>query len=54
MSFFEVMLIKFEDNVFQLAGVFTKPNKKVVHHTLCSFRKSLPVGKAGTKGDYDE
>jgi predicted Zn-dependent protease len=40
--FIEVMWIKFEDNVFQLAGVFTKPNGKVVHQTLCSFRKSLP------------
>ena len=38
--FIEVMWIKFEDNVFQLAGVFTKPNKKVVHETLCNFRKS--------------
>jgi predicted Zn-dependent protease len=36
----EVMWIAFEDNVFQLAGVFTPPNAKVVHQTLSSFRKS--------------
>ena len=38
--FLEVIWIKFEDNVFQLAGVFTKPNNKVVHETLLTFRKS--------------
>jgi predicted Zn-dependent protease len=38
----EIMWISFKGNVYQLAGVFTQPNKKVVHQTLCSFRKSQP------------
>jgi len=37
----EIMWIEFEGKVFQLAGVFTQPNTKVVHQTLCSFRKSV-------------
>lgn len=38
--FLEVLWIELEGKVFQLAGVFTPPNRKVVHETLCSFRKS--------------
>ena len=38
--FLEVMWISLDNKVFQLAGVFTPPNKKDVHETLCSFRKS--------------
>ena len=41
--FLEVIWIKFEDNVFQLAGVFTKPNNKVVHETLLHFQE-IPNG----------
>ena len=40
--FLEVMWIDLKGTVFQLAGVFTPPNKKIVHEALCSFRKSLP------------
>jgi predicted Zn-dependent protease len=32
--------IELGGKVFQLAGVFTQPNRNVVHETLCSFRKS--------------
>ncbi len=37
----EVIWIEFDGKVFQLAGVFTQPNEKVVHQALCGFRKSL-------------
>jgi len=40
--FLEVMWIDLNGTVFQLAAVFTPPNKKIVHEALCSFRKSLP------------
>ncbi|HEX5169435.1 MAG TPA: M48 family metalloprotease [Cyclobacteriaceae bacterium] len=40
--FLELIWLKFEQNVFQLAGAFTPMNKTSAHHALCSFRKSTP------------
>ena len=38
----EIMWIEFNGTVYQLAGVSTPANKKVVHDALCSFKKSPP------------